>query len=206
MYSRTLVVAIISALASLSKQGDPAVKCGSREVLLTTPRKDTYCKPHLTSAVELHKLRKCVCAAGYVRNAWGQCIRVQECNKCKKWPNADYSRCETVCPLTCGKPFTRFCTKQCAIRCACPPGYVRGSNGKFECVSVKECTPKCQPNSTFEVCKLGCEPICNVSPPKDSCVPRCHTGQCVCNKGFAEAHVLGKLACVPWEKCPKKVF
>ncbi|KAH8032230.1 hypothetical protein HPB51_024007 [Rhipicephalus microplus] len=84
-----------------------------REVLLTTPRQDTFCKPELTIAAELHQLRKCVCKPGYVRNAWGHCVPVQDCAKCKKWPNADYNECEGTCPLTCGKPVPSFCTKIC---------------------------------------------------------------------------------------------
>ncbi|KAL1433513.1 hypothetical protein MTO96_012352 [Rhipicephalus appendiculatus] len=175
MYSWTLVAVLISSLAPLSKQGDPPVKCDDYEVLLTTPRKDKFCKPELTIAAELHKPRKCVCETGYVRNAWSHCIRVQDCEKCKKWPNADYHGCETRCPLTCGKPVPTGCVKVCVGRCACPPGYVRGSSGKFECVSIKECPPTCQPNSTFEICKYGCEPRCFKPPPKDTCVPRCHT-------------------------------
>uniref|UniRef100_A0A224YRA4 TIL domain containing protein n=1 Tax=Rhipicephalus zambeziensis TaxID=60191 RepID=A0A224YRA4_9ACAR len=121
-------------------------------------------------------------------------------------PNADYRNCETVCPLTCGEPVPSFCAKMCGSGCACPPGYVRGSSGKFECVSIKECPPTCQPNSTFEICKYGCEPRCFKPPPKDTCVPRCHTGDCVCNKGFAAVSFLGRDVCVPWEQCPKKTI
>uniref|UniRef100_A0A6G5A4Z8 Putative scavenger receptor cysteine-rich protein n=1 Tax=Rhipicephalus microplus TaxID=6941 RepID=A0A6G5A4Z8_RHIMP len=203
MYSWALVSALISSLTSLSKQGDAPTKCEEWEVLLTTPRKDTFCKPELTIAAELHKLRKCVCKPGYVRNAWGHCVPVQDCAKCKKWPNADYNECEGTCPLTCGKPVPSFCTKMCGAACACPPGFVRGSSGKFECVSIAKCPPACQPNSTFQICKWGCEPSCFKPPPKESCVPSCHTGQCVCNEGFAEAHLPGGYICVPWDNCPE---
>ncbi|KAL3187297.1 hypothetical protein MRX96_025601 [Rhipicephalus microplus] len=125
MYSWTLVGALISSFTSLSKQGDAPTKCEEWEVLLTTPRKDTFCKPELTIAAELHKLRKCVCKPGYVRNAWGLCVTAQDCAKCKKWPNADYNQCEGTCPLTCGKPVPSFCPKMCGAACACPPGFVR---------------------------------------------------------------------------------
>uniref|UniRef100_A0A131YQY0 TIL domain containing protein n=1 Tax=Rhipicephalus appendiculatus TaxID=34631 RepID=A0A131YQY0_RHIAP len=206
MYSWTLVVVVISALATLTEQRDPGRKCRYFEVALPTPRKDVFCRPELTSAVHLDELRKCVCKPGYVRNAWGACIPDKHCMQCKKWPNADYHTCESACPLTCGKPMPTMCALKCRLGCACPPGYVRGSGKKFECISVKTCPPKCQPNSTFELCKSGCEPRCSKPAPKDDCVPKCRNGGCVCEKGFAETLQRGMWQCVPWDKCPKSLY
>ncbi|KAL1439472.1 hypothetical protein MTO96_010162 [Rhipicephalus appendiculatus] len=206
MYSWTVVVVVVSALAPLTKQRDPGRECGNDEVVLPRPRKDSFCRPELTSDVHLLKLRKCVCKPGYVRNAWERCIPDKHCMRCKKWPNADYHTCEIACPLTCGEPVPTVCKMACDVGCACPPGYVRGSGKKFECVSVKKCTPKCPPNSTFELCKSGCAPRCNQPAPKDDCVPNCDNGQCVCKKGFAATLKDGMRQCVPWDKCPKSLY
>ncbi|XP_049511823.1 serine protease inhibitor swm-1-like [Dermacentor silvarum] len=169
-----------------------------------TPIKDTFCKPELTHPSQLNKLRHCLCGTGHVRNAWGICITLEECEMCKAEPNHEFSKCETACPATCGELVPSLCTLQCVVGCACPPGYVRGP-GKKGCVPVSKCAPLCPPNSTFELCKHGCEPRCGSPPPPDTCVPECSRGQCICKQGYAEAFISGQSACVPRKNCPKPI-
>ncbi|KAH7933333.1 hypothetical protein HPB49_011599 [Dermacentor silvarum] len=148
------------------------------------PLMDAFCNPELTHPSKLNELRHCVCDAGYVRNAWGHCITVEECEMCKALPNHDFHNCESACPLTCGEPVPVKCTLQCVARCACPPGYVRVRNQENTCVPVSQCSPICPVNSTFELCMHGCAPQCRQDAHAAGCTPSCHWGELL---GFPNA-------------------
>ncbi|XP_077494661.1 uncharacterized protein LOC144105417 [Amblyomma americanum] len=195
-------VAVIWAQSPGTLASQPS-KCSSDEQPLEgEPRKDTFCKPEITHASTLNKLRQCVCKPGYVRNAWGICIEASKCQFCKDRPNQDYNPCESACPLTCGAGIPFLCTAQCVAGCACPPGFVRASGGEMKCIPASECPPKCLPNSTFELCKTGCEPVCSAPPPDEKCVPYCSSGACVCKEGYAMLSSFGSASCVPRNECP----
>ncbi|KAL3187310.1 hypothetical protein MRX96_025614 [Rhipicephalus microplus] len=85
------------------------------------PRRERFCSPRITRPSLLRARRWCVCKSGFVRNAWGQCIRHEDCDSCKALPRMDFNVCETDCPLTCGRPIPFFCYVHCVRGCACPP-------------------------------------------------------------------------------------
>ncbi|XP_077530137.1 uncharacterized protein LOC144142471 [Haemaphysalis longicornis] len=178
------------------------VRCSSREVAVWgKPQRDIFCQPRLTRPSERKKLRFCLCKRGYVRNAWGACIRWRECRSCGPKSNQDFNPCGTVCPLTCKKLIPGFCSVRCVVGCACPPGYVRHPNPRVrKCVSARSCPPKCPANSKFHLCVSSCEPRCYTRRPK-KCVTWCYNGDCVCQNGYAKTITNGRIACVPIRSC-----
>lgn len=165
-------------------------------------RPDIFCKPYLTRPAILHKPRECICKSGYIRNAWGFCITKRQCLQCKHKPAQDFNTCGSACPLTCNRPIPTYCTKQCVVGCACPPGYVRNPrNRNRSCISATSCPPRCPRNSTFRLCVSNCQPWCNRRRPK-KCVTSCLRGDCVCRHGYAKRIQHGHVTCVPKSQCP----
>lgn len=207
MYIHTAVFAVMLSVLHIEAHAPGQhPKCRSEEMPVEgDPRKDTFCKPSVTKPSKLLKLRKCVCKTGYVRNAWGLCISMSQCELCKDKPYQDYGLCQSMCPLTCGKEASRFCTRACVFGCACPPGFVRAPGKERKCVPISECPPKCPTYSTFEKCRRGCEPICGRPLPPKTCVPSCHDGGCVCQQGYAMKRAFARDVCVPIKECAKKL-
>ncbi|PZC75809.1 hypothetical protein B5X24_HaOG205629 [Helicoverpa armigera] len=84
---------------------------------------------------------KCVCKAGYIRNAAGECVTVDKCEKlCKK--NEIFTDCKRSCPPdTCLSLVARFkCdpNERCSEGCVCRPGYLR-KKPKSPCVPICDC-------------------------------------------------------------------
>ncbi|KAL3187318.1 hypothetical protein MRX96_025621 [Rhipicephalus microplus] len=121
------IMLIIGVLTASSRYTGLHHKCSSLEVPILDgiPRTDLFCKPDLAIFAEIYKQRYCLCKAGYIRNAWGQCVTLEECYGCHFTDNADFSPCSSGCPRICGLPTPVNCTKQCVSGCACAPGFVR---------------------------------------------------------------------------------
>ncbi|KAL3187319.1 hypothetical protein MRX96_025622 [Rhipicephalus microplus] len=76
------------------------VHCGRHEVPNRGHHRDRFCHPE-TTWKNVRRLRPdCVCAPGYLRNSWGDCISYAECHHCmnKHHMNMDYNLCESQCP------------------------------------------------------------------------------------------------------------
>ncbi|XP_049274142.1 uncharacterized protein LOC119401657 [Rhipicephalus sanguineus] len=171
--------------------------CSERETRVQKEQPEPeFCKPNLVHPSKVHKKRTCICADGYVRNAWDRCILENECKVCKNEPTKDYNNF-CVCAYKCGQPAATKCGQDCKPGCDCPPGYSRIANG--DCVSINDCPPICPGNSTFNLCFSGCEPLCRLGPRKKDCVPSCNVGNCICIQGYAMESGI----CYPWEQCPK---
>uniref|UniRef100_A0A023FZ85 Putative tick til 31 n=1 Tax=Amblyomma parvum TaxID=251391 RepID=A0A023FZ85_AMBPA len=203
MHRTAIFLAAVCVVAVCGQKRSIPSNCNRWEVRVRrTPRTDRFCKPSLTLRSELKKLRWCVCKRGRVRNAWGQCITVQQCKQCDHRANQDFNYCESACPLTCHRPIRTACSRQCVVGCACPPGYVRDPRRMrtTTCILAKKCPPRCPTDSRFQLCFSNCAPKCGVRRPK-RCVTRCTTGRCVCNRGFAELYNEGRTICVPRKTC-----
>ncbi|KAH9380692.1 hypothetical protein HPB48_022829 [Haemaphysalis longicornis] len=78
----------------------------------------------------LWELRECTMLRtmyqGYLRNSWGECISLAECDHCsdKHHLNMDYHLCESPCPIVCNQPVDENCANMCFKECACRPGYI----------------------------------------------------------------------------------
>ncbi|KAH8032233.1 hypothetical protein HPB51_024010 [Rhipicephalus microplus] len=74
--------------------------CGPDEVAspVGVRQQDNFCKPKLTNPSELNKLRECLCKPGYLRNAWGKCVRKEDCYSCLHKANMDFNYCSSSCP------------------------------------------------------------------------------------------------------------
>nr|XP_021193183.2 inducible metalloproteinase inhibitor protein isoform X1 [Helicoverpa armigera] len=84
---------------------------------------------------------KCVCKAGYLRNAAGECVTVDKCEKlCKE--NEIFTDCKRSCPPdTCLSLVARFkCdpNERCSEGCVCRPGYLR-KHPHSPCVPICDC-------------------------------------------------------------------
>ncbi|XP_037524472.1 zonadhesin [Rhipicephalus sanguineus] len=196
------IILFIAAIAVSAQYTGINHKCNSLEVpvLDGIPRTDLFCKPELASFAELYKRRYCLCKAGYIRNAWGQCIRLEECYGCHFTANADFSPCSSACPHICGLPTPANCTKQCVSGCACAPGFVRTfPNGP--CISLTLCMQSCLgPHQMYTTCSPLCPLTCENPDPR-WCPPACGGYRCVCQPGYvALTHV--PLVCIPPDQCP----
>uniref|UniRef100_A0A224YPK7 TIL domain containing protein n=1 Tax=Rhipicephalus zambeziensis TaxID=60191 RepID=A0A224YPK7_9ACAR len=175
-------------------------KCYDTEVQVWYPMRDRFCKPWITFQTEMYKGRYCLCKQGYVRNAWGHCIKESECNKCIYVRNADYNQCSSSCPLVCGQRPPSVCTLQCAIGCACAPGFVLDPWYKKYCVPASTCPPSCPRNSVFQTCTTTCPQTCE-NPYWQNCKIQCHRGECTCLPGYVKKLVRGEEKCVSWNRC-----
>lgn len=198
-----IVLVYISAFAATEHVCGATRTCGDLEVYVTDGRLryDKFCKPWTTLKWHLRRPRWCLCKHGYVRNAWGQCITIKDCHRCRHHPHTDYNPCASACPAYCDRPLPRSCTKNCVPGCACAPGFVRHPYVPWNtCVPVTSCAPRCPPRSTFHVCTSTCAPRCHAHRPRD-CKTECQDGSCVCNAGFFKTLHLGQETCVPWHDC-----
>lgn len=200
-----LVFICIVGIVTSRRNRRRSLQCGPEERRTRViPRRERFCNPRLTRPSLLRRRRRCVCKPGFIRNAWGQCITRDDCDSCKKFPHMDFNVCESDCPLTCGRPIPFFCIVHCARGCACPPGYVIDPAAVTKgCVSVKDCSPRCPRHSSYQQCVSTCEPRCDVLRPK-KCLKHCHSGDCVCEEGYAKIYKGGKMRCVPTFLCPKR--
>ncbi|KAH6923330.1 hypothetical protein HPB50_000415 [Hyalomma asiaticum] len=178
------------------------VHCGHNEVPNRGHYKDRFCHPEATWKTVMRMRPDCVCAPGYIRNSWGDCISYAECYHCmdKHHLNMDYNLCESQCPLVCNQPLDRNCPDTCYEECACRPGYIR-SHRNGPCISIRQCLPGCpSPNQNFTLCRSPCPATCE-NPFPSNCPKYCAGEGCVCKPGFLALH-LEPLVCVPPEQCP----
>ncbi|KAL1467613.1 hypothetical protein MTO96_026006 [Rhipicephalus appendiculatus] len=168
MSVKAIVLACVSVLAITEQVYGENRTCGDLEVYVTDGRLryDHFCKPWTTLKWHLRRPRWCLCKHGYVRNAWGRCITVADCHKCRHHPHTDFDPCSSACPAYCDKPLPKRCTRNCVSGCACAPGFVRHPYVPWvECVPVTSCAPRCPLHSTFHVCTSNCEPHCHAPRP-----------------------------------------
>ncbi|GBP26745.1 Inducible metalloproteinase inhibitor protein [Eumeta japonica] len=156
----------------------------------------------------------CDCISGYLRNAFGKCIRSEQCplaptpvidpeplptptpkppTKCG--PNSRYVDCKTECS-------NEFCPKndsRRAVTCVtpepCKPGCIcnlnhKRSNTDGQCIVASDCPPvKCtRPNEVWDSCPSAC--LAEDCSDVDNQPVTCNTlvlncePRCVCKKGF----------------------
>ncbi|XP_075727380.1 uncharacterized protein LOC119165736 isoform X2 [Rhipicephalus microplus] len=178
------------------------VHCGRHEVPNRGHHRDRFCHPE-TTWKNVRRLRPdCVCAPGYLRNSWGDCISYAECHHCmnKHHMNMDYNLCESQCPLVCNQPIDTNCPDTCYEECACRPGYIR-SRPNGPCISIHQCLPGCpSPKQYFTLCRSSCPATC-ANPYPSNCPKYCAGEGCVCKPGYL-ALTLEPLRCVRPEQCP----
>uniref|UniRef100_A0A224YHR8 TIL domain containing protein n=1 Tax=Rhipicephalus zambeziensis TaxID=60191 RepID=A0A224YHR8_9ACAR len=201
---RGSIMLLLGVVTARSQYTGISHECSSLEVpvLDGVPRTDLFCKPELASFAEIYKQRYCLCKAGYIRNAWGQCVRLEECYGCHFTANADFSPCSSACPQICGLPTPANCTKQCVSGCACAPGFVRTfPNGP--CMSLALCIESCLgPHQMYTTCSPLCPLTCENPEPR-WCPPSCGGYRCVCQPGYV-ALTYAPLVCIPPDECPDR--
>ncbi|XP_054933787.1 uncharacterized protein [Dermacentor andersoni] len=179
------------------------VHCGHHEVPNRGHDRDRFCHPEATWRTVLRMRPDCVCAPGYVRNSWGDCISYDQCYHCidKHHLNMDYNLCESQCPLVCNKPINTNCPDTCYQECACRPGYIRVHPNGGPCVSIKKCLPGCSGhNQHFTLCVSPCAATC-ANPLPTQCPKFCAGEGCVCKPGYVILQH-EPLVCVRPEECP----
>ncbi|KAL0840607.1 hypothetical protein ABMA28_015809 [Loxostege sticticalis] len=146
---------------------------------------------------------KCICAEGYYRNAIGDCITEEECDKCQK-PNEFYScnsACDNECSdLTQNRTNCPIVNIKCNEWCYCDDGYAR--DAQRNCVPVSQCHQQCGPNEVF-TCNMDCPPeICFsiVARYKCSLSEICAQG-CWCKPGYLRLEKGSP--CIPICQCPE---
>ncbi|XP_050048105.3 zonadhesin-like [Dermacentor andersoni] len=186
--------------------------CGPLEVPTPagTRAQDHFCKPSVTCQNEVNRLRVCVCKPGYVRNAWGHCIRKEDCCSCRRAANMDFNPCSSSCPKTCGVPENKDCSRLCVRGCACAPGYWR-AYPHGPCVAPNQCPSGAPlpspitcpgPHQVYTACSSPCPITCaNLNNPPTSCPAACGNQHCVCAPGYV-ALQLNPLTCVRIDECP----
>uniref|UniRef100_A0A224YFD1 TIL domain containing protein n=1 Tax=Rhipicephalus zambeziensis TaxID=60191 RepID=A0A224YFD1_9ACAR len=178
------------------------VHCGRHEVPNNGHHRDHFCHPEATWKTILRMRPDCVCAPGYLRNSWGDCISYAECHHCmdKHHLNMDYNLCESQCPLVCNRPIDRNCPDTCYEECACRPGYIR-SRPNGPCISIHQCLPGCPSRKQyFTLCRSSCPATC-ANPFPSNCPEYCAGEGCACKPGYL-ALMLEPLICVRPEQCP----
>merc|ERR1711935_881165 len=137
---------------------------------------------------------KCMCDAGYVRNANGACVKKDQCGKScpagEYWTDCGSECTEKFCP---NEDFS--CPEICQARCQCDEGSYRDSNGV--CV-VCQGTQTCGDNSKWNDCGSACPAECG-KPQAEFCTQQC-VPQCECNKGFVLDAAGG---CIKEDQCEK---
>ncbi|XP_075530801.1 uncharacterized protein LOC142563941 isoform X2 [Dermacentor variabilis] len=179
------------------------VHCGHHEVPNRGHDRDRFCHPEATWRTVLRMRPECVCAPGYVRNSWGDCISYDQCYHCidKHHLNMDYNLCESQCPLVCNQPINTNCPDTCYQECACRPGYIRVHPNGGPCVSIKKCLPGCSGlNQYFALCVSPCPATC-ANPFPTQCAKFCAGEGCVCKPGYVILQH-EPLVCVRPEECP----
>ncbi|XP_049511877.1 zonadhesin [Dermacentor silvarum] len=179
------------------------VHCGHHEVPNRGHDRDRFCHPEATWKTVLRMRPECVCAPGYVRNSWGDCISYDQCYHCidKHHLNMDYNLCESKCPLVCNQPINMNCPDTCYQECACRPGYIRLHPNGGPCISIKKCLPGCSShNQYFALCVSPCPATC-ANPFPTKCPKLCAGEGCVCKPGYVVLQH-EPLVCVRPEECP----
>lgn len=178
------------------------VRCGRHEVPNSGHHRDHFCHPEATWKTVRRMRPDCVCAPGYLRNSWGDCISYAECHHCmeKHHLNMDYNLCESQCPIVCNQPIDRNCPDTCYEECSCRPGYIRSyPNGP--CISIHKCLPGCPSGKQyFTLCRSSCPATC-ANPFPSNCPEFCAGEGCTCKPGYLALH-LEPLVCVLPEQCP----
>ncbi|KAL4707024.1 hypothetical protein ACJJTC_000451 [Scirpophaga incertulas] len=159
-------------------------------------------------------VRKCVCAPGYYKNAVGDCITKEQCNKCTK-PNEFYE-CGGACDNVCKDLHTQNRTScpirniVCNPRCYCEDDYARDDSGN--CIPVDMCNTRLKRNVPEGLtCGQNEELVFGKSCPPDECFAlvakfKCDSKEvdrymCRCKAGHLR---LAKGAsCVPICQCPE---
>lgn len=182
-------------------QDCPKIDCPEHEVYSDCEAngcQNTCENPNMSQLCDGMCIPGCVCEEGYIRDANGTCVSIDQCPKCSK-AHEFYTDCGSACPISCAEPSITFCTDQCVQGCFCEDGYVRDFNEN--CVLLEDC-PKidCSENEVYSICGAnGCQNTCENPDMSQLCDGLCIPG-CIC----AEGYVLdGNGACVSLDQCPK---
>ncbi|XP_039748870.1 zonadhesin-like isoform X3 [Pararge aegeria] len=154
----------------------------------------------------------CLCKDGYLRNAEGECVPVDQCPDSCGANEIPTSCFEAICePRNCSDllksiPCVRLDTKFCTNGCLCKEGYLRAENGT--CVPIDQCPGiQCGCNEIYD----SCPPLypgenCGVDPSVMLCLPNPEPGDPFCTPGcrckdnyFRNDNGF----CVPRDQCPK---
>ncbi|KAL0892412.1 hypothetical protein ABMA27_015530 [Loxostege sticticalis] len=203
------VIVVACLVVVCSAQKSDTLRCGLHEVascVKPCPSEKT-CRTRFLEERCAYDERpctpKCICAEGYYRNAIGDCITEEECDKCQK-PNEFYScnsACDNECSdLTQNRTNCPIVNIKCNEWCYCDDGYAR--DAQRNCVPVSQCHGMCGPNEYF-TCRLPCPPETCVSlvarfrcDEKQVCKP-----QCACKPGFLRLREGSP--CIPICECPE---
>ncbi|CAH0583154.1 unnamed protein product [Chrysodeixis includens] len=151
----------------------------------------------------------CVCKPGFVLNPNGTCIKPEQCTGprgCNGDPNAKFSDCPSVCPVSCdNKEQNATCSGCGPAGCECKPNYVLNSDGR--CVKPKDCpggSPTCPANQTYVDCTVCASDDCATLDIRGqfacSIAYPC-PGGCVCSSGYASLSYEDQ-RCVLISECP----
>ncbi|XP_077288568.1 zonadhesin-like [Arctopsyche grandis] len=145
----------------------------------------------------------CICQAGFVKDANGNCIVPATCPATSTCPKANemFSACgNDGCQATCTTPASPTCMGTCVAGggCICRAGFVK--NSLDSCVLPAACPPTtCPANQVFSNCgEDNCQRSCTRLTVPANCVSMCTTPGCICAAGFVK-NALG--ACVPPASC-----
>ncbi|CAH1644195.1 unnamed protein product [Spodoptera littoralis] len=147
----------------------------------------------------------CICDYGYVRNSFGECVPMRDCESCGGDDNS-WSGCGVNCGKHCSDVFniTRPCPKICYPNaCDCKDGFYYDENQK-SCVPREECTKPCGKDEVFSKCTnddctpKNCSQLGFPMPCLKSDSTRCTKG-CICKEGFVRAD---NGTCIPKKDCP----
>lgn len=144
----------------------------------------------------------CICRPGYVRNDKKDCIKLEDCPKCKG-PNEFFS-CGSPCDTECATlgEICPIVNIKCTERCYCKEGFARNSAGV--CIPVNDCPPrqcKDDPNAIIVPCGDPCPLTCENKddPGPRPCAAICIVNGCKCKDGYVKDKA-GK--CTLAKNCP----
>ncbi|XP_049866098.1 zonadhesin-like isoform X2 [Pectinophora gossypiella] len=193
--------------------------CGQNEKFSTCTNGGCYgarnCSEDINTPVKCVKIAAdaceigCICEEGYLRNANGVCVAMNECSgnkSCDGDENA-FSSCGMGCVKKCSNYWRDdiMCTADCELgACTCKDDFVYDENIN-KCVPYWQCTPLCGQNEKFSNCTAnGCFSRRNCSDPIDTprkCVKisedACEKG-CICEEGYLRNK---NGVCVPEDEC-----
>nr|UPQ64758.1 zonadhesin-like protein 2 [Plectrocnemia conspersa] len=145
----------------------------------------------------------CICKPGYLRNAFGECVKEKNCVKKCPGKHEVYSECgNNSCQKNCDTyDMNLACKPICTPGCICEDGYIR--NQKGICVKPEDCDNRKCPgkNEAYTSCVCPCCETCATLGQDITCnFLVCNPG-CDCKPGFFRN---SKGVCVPPEECDCK--
>ncbi|XP_047985905.1 zonadhesin-like isoform X2 [Leguminivora glycinivorella] len=145
---------------------------------------------------------RCVCKAGFFRNAGGECVTRDYCTMCGG--QNEYYSCRVQPDQTCAAPEADTTADQnsgqCKEQCYCNPGTVRDENDV--CVPTDQCNKPCGVDETKDYCPADCaSDSCPKGPKTVACArPNvCPPPQCKCRFNHRRAE---NGTCIPTRECP----